>query len=397
VNDNLYSVFYLAETKDFLLCSKPKKAFIHYRDFKIDLLTSERIDEPIEAIKHPLESISINSWESKPIVFHLFYEAGFLFQGKRESIPEHDPLLIHIEYLDAQNFKKEEHSSKLNLKLLEYPSLKSYKKKFKKVQKHLVDGDCYQVNLTHPFFFKSKEKLESKDYLNHFISNKENLGAYAHFTYINVLDKVFLSNSPECLFKAYERNNKSYLRSMPIKGTISDSISNAWEKLQSSKKDEGELYMITDLIRNDLTKINLSPSRVLYKKKKLIVPNIIHQFSVVEVELDPGVTLYQVLFSLFPGGSITGAPKKRVMEIIAELEDYKRGFYCGSTVLLHKSMRCASINIRSAEISLDRNEIKYGSGGGVTLLSGCKDEFDESYQKMHSFLKFLGTEDLNKS
>jgi para-aminobenzoate synthetase component 1 len=357
MNDDLYSIFYLADTKDFLLCSRPRFAFIHYRDFKIDLLTGKRIDFPIESIKETLSRFTVSMWQSKPVVFHLFYELGFLFQNLKENIPEHEPLLIHIEYLDTQNFLKEEFSSKLSLKLLEYPSLKSYKAKYNKVQEHLERGDCYQVNLTHPFYFKSEDSLESQDYLSHFISSRDKLGAYAHFTYINALDKVFLSNSPECLFKAYDKENQSFIRSMPIKGTIDDSLECAWQELKASKKDEGELYMITDLIRNDLTRISLTPSRVLLKKQKLSVPGILHQFSIVETRVEKSVTLYQILQGLFPGGSITGAPKKRVMSIISNLENYKRGFYCGSTVLFHKSLRCGSINIRSAEISLDKNEV----------------------------------------
>jgi anthranilate/para-aminobenzoate synthase component I len=122
------------------------------------------------------------------------------------------------------------------------------------------------------------------------------------------------------------------------------------------------------------------------------VPGIVHQFSVVDTTVEKETTLLNVMEALFPGGSITGAPKKRVMEIIKDIEKYPRGFYCGSTVLLHKNLKCASINIRSAEISLDKDEIKYGSGGGITLLSKCESEFKETFQKMESFVKFLDVE-----
>jgi anthranilate/para-aminobenzoate synthase component I len=235
-------------------------------------------------------------------------------------------------------------------------------------------------------------KLEEKDYLRLFINSKERLGAYAHFTSISCMDKAYLSNSPECLFKAFNSGDDITIRSMPIKGTVEDRGVGSWSELKNSKKDQGELYMITDLVRNDLSKIKLTPSRVIKRKAPLRVPGIVHQFSVVDTTVEKETSLLNVIEALFPGGSITGAPKKRVMEIIKQIEKYPRGFYCGSTVLLHKSLKCASINIRSAEISLDKQEIKYGSGGGVTLLSKCEEEFKESFQKMESFIKFLDVE-----
>ena len=92
------------------------------------------------------------------------------------------------------------------------------------------------------------------------------------------------------------------------------------------------------------------------------------------------------MIALFPGGSITGAPKKRVMELINEIEGFERGLYCGSTILLYKGLRSGSINIRSTQIDFMQNEIKYGAGGGVTLLSKASDEYKEALGKLKSFL-----------
>ena len=166
-------------------------------------------------------------------------------------------------------------------------------------------------------------------------------------------------------------------------------MAKAWEELVHSSKNEAELFMITDLMRNDLTKLSGSISKVIAKKKALNVPGLVHQFSVVESKLKEQTNLNDIVESIFPGGSITGAPKKNVMRLIYEIEKYDRGFYCGSTILLHKGKCTASINIRSAEVDFIQDEIKYGAGGGVTLLSQAREEYDEALAKLKSFLLLL--------
>ncbi|MCO4753541.1 MAG: chorismate-binding protein, partial [Bacteriovoracaceae bacterium] len=115
----------------------------------------------------------------------------------------------------------------------------------------------------------------------------------------------------------------------------------------------------------------------------------VHQFSIVEANAHEGLNLYQLVKGLFPGGSVTGAPKKNVLKILRKLEAYDRGMYCGSTIVLHKNLKAGSINIRSCEIDFTTSELKYCAGGGITLKSRPQDEFDETYAKMESFLQLL--------
>jgi anthranilate/para-aminobenzoate synthase component I len=107
------------------------------------------------------------------------------------------------------------------------------------------------------------------------------------------------------------------------------------------------------------------------------------------VSLKEALTFQKTLECLFPGGSVTGAPKKRVMEIILAIERYKRGIYCGSTLLCHEEKKIASINIRTAQLSVGDRLWRYGAGGGVTLLSSPVSEFQEMESKVHSFLTLL--------
>jgi anthranilate/para-aminobenzoate synthase component I len=202
------------------------------------------------------------------------------------------------------------------------------------------------------------------------------------------MGKLLLSNSPECLVQRRVCDGKVELYSMPIKGTmpIEHSAKKAWEKLKASHKNRSELNMITDLIRNDLSRVAYPRARVLKKQQPLKVPGLMHQYSLVSCPVAASTSLGQVLECLFPGGSVTGAPKKRVLEIIHRLETETRGHYCGSTWLAYGKTLASSINIRTAEIDMGQREMKYGAGGGVTLQSVDSDEFEEMLRKSESFL-----------
>ena len=157
----------------------------------------------------------------------------------------------------------------------------------------------------------------------------------------------------------------------------------------ADKKEQAELFMITDLLRNDLSRIESPLARVVAKKKKLLVPGLVHQYSLLSVPLSINVSLGQVIKAMFPGGSVTGAPKLRVMKILYELERGARGYYTGSTVLLHHSMRAVSINIRSADVDFKKKIFTVGAGSGITLLSEVKKEYEEMLDKVRSFITLL--------
>ena len=394
--NNTHSYFYLNDKNTFLKLSQPSVCELYYKQFKIDLLSGHKTNLIKEDIFEELEKIELNSNFEDPIIYHLFYEVGYLFNELDELVNDTTPLFIKIHYNKVQEFSLPAYAGEsFDLSPLDYPRFKNYKKQFIKVQKNLLDGNCYQVNLTSPFYLGFKQ-AEPFDFVKTIWRKPSDRGAFAHCTYIDTLDKLFLSNSPECLFKYVKINKQAYVYSLPIKGTIKldggDNSELTFKKLISSKKEQGELYMISDLIRNDLSRIEFEPSEVVSKKSRLEVPGILHQFSIIRVKASKSLNLLQVLKALFPGGSITGAPKYNVMKYIKEIENYERGFYCGSTVFLYKNIKAASINIRSSEIDFNNNEIKYGSGGGVTLLSDAKCEFDELFVKMNSFLHLFPTQ-----
>lgn len=374
------------------MLSRPELAYIQYKSFRLDLLSGERENFGAEALMEELEEEAPVSGNHRPKVFHLFYEFGHISSGMPELADERSPLAIVLHYTKSSpvdlDFKS---PSKTKFEPVEFPSFEEYEEKFSAGMEKLLDGECYQFNLTSPFIFRADGPLDLSSVLGNAFSSKRKLGAYAHYTHLGALNRGLLSNSPECLFQALGKRKKIF--SMPIKGTYklreNEDHQAGYEKLKASKKDEGELFMITDLVRNDLTAIQMRPSKIACKKKRLDVPGLSHQYSIIETDIDESANLRLIIEALFPGGSITGAPKKRTMRILKELEGYDRGLYCGSTIVIDRGLFAGSINIRSAEIDYSAHEIKYCAGGGVTLKSTAKGEFEESYAKMESFLQLF--------
>ena len=389
-SSNLYSLFYLKNKHKQLRLFDAEIAFIQYQDFRINLLTGDREKISVLEFIEEINQLDAIAYYKNPIVMHLMFEFGFQMVELEDLIDQRKPLAIFIKYKQSRVEKiPSAKDIKFNLESLKTVHFEEYLQKFNKVYRKLVDGEAYQINLTTRFIMRLSKKIKPIDFVARMWSNKSKVGAYSHATYINALDKLYFSNSPECLYQV----DQNKIRTMPIKGTVKvkskKKVPIAWKQLVDSKKDQAELFMISDLMRNDLTRINLNPSKVLKKKACLTAPGLVHQFSIIESDLNPDTTVADIIKKIFPGGSITGAPKKRVMEIIKKVEDSDRGFYCGSTILLFKNVHTASINIRSAEIDYSANEFHYGAGGGITLLSQAKEEFDEVLLKLKSFLLLL--------
>lgn len=390
----MWSLFAQGRKGEFLYCFRPYLARMHYRHHSLDLLSGRKIPGGIATFLESLHEIPLNATFAKPKVLHLTYELGHLFHGQSELVPGHMPLAVEIEYLKVKRIKlndlwhKERTAPKL--KFLQVPTWDEYVEAYKKVQTELLAGHCYQVNLTSPFYLSWRENYRPSDFIRHLWAEPERIGAYAHATWFSTMGRLLLSNSPECLVQRRVRGKRVELYAMPIKGTLplpsKKHFDEVWDRMRSSKKESGELNMITDLIRNDLSKVARPEAQVIAKEKPLIVPGLLHQYSLVGCPVPPTTSWGQVLECLFPGGSVTGAPKKRVMEIINNVESESRGHYCGSTWLAYGKTLASSINIRTAEIDMGLKEMKYGAGGGVTLKSQDSDEFAEMLRKTESFL-----------
>ncbi len=386
--DEITSYFYVQSK--IIKFEKPKSAFLYYKNSRIDLLKNVRENFSLEMLQQKLNAIKINDKHETPYVLHLFYELGFYFKELDKLINDNDVLAIEIEYQESSELRPIKCDVVLKNKLQYKIPYEEYQTGFKKCYDKLIDGDCYQLNYTGQFKYQIDSNNSDFELFNYFI-NKGRISGYAHMTSIPLLDKIYFSNSPECLFKINKYSDHFKISSMPIKGTLEfdpqkEKFEDKWAELISCEKNQSELYMISDMVRNDLCAIEMPNAQVLKKKIPLAVPGLIHQYSLIEASLSYNVSLGKILKEIYPGASITGAPKKNVLKILKGIEDNKRGFYTGSTIVLHKSLLSASINIRTAVIDLSKNILSYGAGGGLTLLSTCNNEYDEMVAKVMSFL-----------
>ncbi len=387
-DNSLYTV--IPYKNKLLQFTKPTRAFLYYKNKSVNLITGEESCAPIEKWIDSLTFKLIDHVESKRFI-HLMYECGYLFENLENLVNEQDLLAIDVTYAEMSDYDLKSNNRKIKLKALKYPEFSEYEKKFNLGYDELKKGNCYQFNLTEDFLYQFDPSHDACDFISKIWKENDKRGAYGSATYIGNFKRLFLSNSPECLFQ-YE---KGELLTRPVKGTLRRKTSSLkevktlWREITSDQKSQAELYMITDLLRNDLSRIDLPKAVVTKMKAPLLAPGIIHQYSEIKINLRSHVTLKDVVIKMFPGGSITGAPKNKVMNILKLLENRNRGFYCGSTVMLNSGLAMASINIRSGVFDFTENTYSYQAGGGITLLSSAKSEYDELLLKLDSFLTLL--------
>lgn len=328
-----------------------------------------------------LEEMSLDFIPKKPRVIHLLYEAGaFILGNDARAMPFYaiDTEFERIEF--ANDF-----DNRIKLTNRTGITFEQYSQAFEHVQAHLHAGNAYQVNLTTSFGYDVNQDSSYEDTFG-FLQSPD-VGTFAQSIYFpnNLLS--FVSNSPETLFAARPlREGDWRVSSMPIKGTAK---SGEWEKLSHSMKDQAELLMITDLVRNDLNRLSHGKAQVDALKARMDVKGLVHQYSEVSTIVSAKTAVAELVRCLFPGGSITGAPKTRVAQIIDEVEPNPRGFYCGSTLYWDGSGLSASINIRSGTIDWKARKARLHAGGGITVQSNAADEWDELNSKLNSLESVL--------
>jgi para-aminobenzoate synthetase component 1 len=265
-----------------------------------------------------------------------------------------------------------------------------YQKKFQRIQDYLLAGDCYQINLAQRF--KAHYQGDEFDaYCALRESNQAPFSAFLRFDNFSIL-----SISPERFLQLQQGK----VQSKPIKGTKPRSddpkqdIQNSID-LKNSEKDRAENLMIVDLLRNDISKV-CQPSSVIVPSLFAIesFPAVHHLVSTVEGQLSQEFSASDLLRASFPGGSITGAPKIRAMEIIDELEPANRSVYCGSIGYLSFCGNMdSSITIRTliCENTTKTQNIYCWAGGGIVADSNMESEYQETYDKVNKILPILSS------
>lgn len=262
----------------------------------------------------------------------------------------------------------------------------SYIEKFQRVQKYLSTGDCYQINLAQRF----SADYQGDEFQAYCALRKENKAPFSAF--IRLEGAAILSVSPERFLQL----SQGKVQSKPIKGTMPRSQDKAQDKqnaatLKNSNKDRAENVMIVDLLRNDLAKV-CKPNSVVVPKLFDIesFPAVHHLVSTVEGQLANKYNANDLLRGAFPGGSITGAPKIRAMEIIEQLEPHRRSVYCGSIGYISScGAMDTSITIRTLIGEQASNKIYCWAGGGLVADSTANSEYQETFDKVQRILPVL--------
>lgn len=255
-------------------------------------------------------------------------------------------------------------------------SKSKYVKKVRKIKDYIVEGDVYEVCLSHKCTtdftgdsFALFQKL--------FKINSAPFSAYLPFEEFTVI-----SNSPERFILA----EKSNIETRPIKGTLPRSELKS--KLKNSKKDDAELSMIVDLMRNDFGKVcEYGSVKVKEHKRIESYKNVWQMLSIVTGKLKKNENYGTLMRACFPGGSITGCPKIRSMEIIDEIEDYTRNLYTGSIFIANDVRMDSNIVIRT--VIINGNKLTFNIGGAIVYDSDPEKEYQETLDKAQSIKNTL--------
>ena len=258
----------------------------------------------------------------------------------------------------------------------EQTSAEDYEKAISQIHHHLRQGDTYQVNYTvqlkqdlsvNPFAIYNRMVVEQEAGYNAYVEHDE---------------MAVISMSPELFFEQNDRE----LTTRPMKGTTQRGLTDQEDLAQASwleqdPKNRSENMMIVDLLRNDMNRISEVGSEHVERLCQVEQYSTVWQMtSTIKSQLREDVDLVEIFRSLFPCGSITGAPKIATMEIIKNLEPQPRGVYCGTIgLLLPNGRRIFNVAIRT--IQLYKGQAIYGVGGGITWDSTWESEYREVHQK----------------
>ncbi|WP_337843348.1 aminodeoxychorismate synthase component I [Rheinheimera sp.] len=263
-----------------------------------------------------------------------------------------------------------------------------YKEKFDKVQQYLKSGDCYQINLAQRF----SARYQGDEWQAYLKLRAKNGAPFSAF--MRLPEGCVLSLSPERFIEV----KQGRVETKPIKGTLPRSSDPAQDaanaaELQRSEKNRAENVMIVDLLRNDLGK-HCVPGSVKVPSLFAIesFPAVHHLVSTVTGQLNPSADAFDLLRGAFPGGSITGAPKVRAMQIIAELEPHPRSVYCGALGYINQQGDMDS-NIAIRTLVLAEGEALCWAGGGLVADSEAHSEYQETFDKVQRILPVLSEQD----
>jgi para-aminobenzoate synthetase component I len=299
------------------------------------------------------------------------------------GVINNDPAIVYRQILNEQHIEGVVSAVEIKSRI----SRKDYIDTVRKLIAHLKRGDCYEINYCHEFFSHSSiDPLVVYKSLNEISPNPFS-------AFYKVDDKYLLSASPE----RYIKKSGNKIISQPIKGTAGRNLenitidSNNKQQLRSSSKERSENVMVVDLVRNDLSKICVEGTvRVEELFGIYTFPHVHQMISTVSGILLDTVDLSEILKATFPMGSMTGAPKRKVMELIEKYEVTKRGIYSGAIGYISPGKDFDfSVVIRSIMYNKSHNYLSYQVGSAITYYSDPENEYEECLLKAKAMNRVL--------
>jgi anthranilate/para-aminobenzoate synthase component I len=367
-----------------LTCDGPTHAFLHTPD-GIEL----QWDDPLEALSWMTEHVTSQNSPDVRWVGYLSYDLGRLFETlpARAAADLGLPLFrFSLQYLEGE-VPHELHHEALPAShgLRSTFTRDAYLAAVRRAIDYIAAGDVFQVNLSQRFTVPLREH-PARLYARLRRQSPAWYGACLCYD-----DFAILSNSPELFLRVEPgaTDAKRRVLTRPIKGTRPRSAGMN-DELLASAKDAAELNMIVDLERNDLGRVcEIGSVRVTEPRTVEAHPTVYHGVATIEGVLRDDVTLVDLLRATFPGGSVTGAPKIRAMEIIDELEPVRRGPYCGAIGYVAGD-GSIEFNVAIRTMTVKDGLVHVPVGGGVVADSDPAAEYEETLVKARAMFAALG-------
>ncbi|WP_297335287.1 anthranilate synthase component I family protein [Algoriphagus sp.] len=331
--------------------------------------------------KNHIEKLKSNNPEFFPLPDLSFFEAELELVLEQNQIQSNQPIPDWI-------WEKEPEIKQKNVvSFLPQLDQETYLKRFAKIQEEIIEGNTYELNFCQAFvgIFEYFDPIQAYLDLN-------SISPMPFSALVKANSKFVVSASPERFLKKIGPQ----LIAQPIKGTArrnSDPTLDQQnrEKLRSSEKEQAENLMITDLMRNDLSKVSQTGSVQVPELFGIYsFPKVFQMISTVSSELKPKLAFKDIIEATFPMGSMTGAPKIKTMEIIDEQESFKRGWFSGALGYVEPNGNFDfSVIIRSIICDLAVKKLYFGVGSAITIDADAESEYQECLLKAEAIFKTL--------
>lgn len=343
-------------------------------------------------LKNDVENLTSNNFDGLHFPDLYFFQPKKLFFIKDNLLTvkyisdfddEIESDVTMIQFFENNHEDLSENEIKIKLRIQK----DEYHQKLETILNHISRGDIYEVSFCQEFYGEDSEINPQRVYEN---LNEISASPFASFLKLN--DNYLLSASPERFLK----RTKNTIISQPIKGTIKRGVTNIEDEnlkkqLANDLKERAENIMIVDLVRNDLSRTAIKGSVKVVELCEVYSFKQVHQLiSTVVSEVNPETNSVDIIKSLFPMGSMTGAPKIAAMKIIEDLEETKRGLFSGAVGYFSPTGNFDfNVIIRSILYNATNKYISYSVGGAITSKSNIEKEYEECLLKAKAMRQVL--------